>query len=218
MDKQKPYSGKGLINFLSFFFNVFFYLLVVITIITIVFMGYSLLSIQNPEGFQPPVNFQVFFSLEDDMGNTHWNSEVNSSFSIAYAMGTAPLPHVPYGFMAIFCLMAIIMFVLMAISIRLTIRILKTIKDKSFLLLENAFRLRWIALLSIGILLVDKLSTILTSSYIKDHIEFAGIKFVTMNLYSLINIETIFNSLFLLVIAEVFRIGAKLKEEHDLTI
>ena len=218
MDTQQPYYGKGLITILSFFFHLFYYLLIAITIITIIFMAYCFLQVGNQTGFAAPINFQVFFSITDEIGKANWNSDTPSIFPIAYAMGTAQISHVPYGFMVIFCLMSIALFILISLSIRLTIQILKTIKQKSFLLLENASRMRWIARLGIVTLIIDKLSTIITSNYLKDQIEFSGIKFNTVNMYTFINSESIFSYLFLLVIAEVFRIGAKLQEEQNLTI
>ncbi len=217
MDNQKPFSGKGLVNFLIFFFHLSYYILWVITIITIFIMGLSLININNPTGFLG-LDFHVFFSLDEELGITHWGEDQTSEFSIVYAMGNVKLSNVPYSFMVYFCLMALLQFAFLLLSIRLTIKILKTVKNKSFLLIENAVRLRWIALLGIAMVFIDKLISIINSSYLSNKLEFPGIKFTNMNIYTFFNIESVINSLFLLVIAEVFRIGAKLKEEHDLTI
>jgi hypothetical protein len=190
----------------------------VIIAFTVIFVIISLINLNDPSGFPSPIDLGAYFALEEEIGISHFNDKVNSAFSIKYAMGSIELANVPYNFMVLFCFLALILFISILLSIRLTLKILKTIKDKSFLLMENAIRLRWIALLSIAILFTDKLIAVITSGYLSNHIEYPGVHFSTLNVYTFLNIETVFSSLFLLVIAEVFRIGAKLKEEQDLTI
>ena len=97
-------------------------------------------------------------------------------------------------------------------------KILKTVITKSFLLIENAVRLRWIALFGVAIFFIDKITGSISTAYLNNYIELPGVKFEIINMLTFINVESVFHSLFLLVIAEIFRLGAKLKEEHDLTI
>jgi hypothetical protein len=218
MNPHKPISGKGLIKFLIFAFRAFYYILWFSLVVVVIIEFISLRKIFEPTGFPLPIDFTVFFSLNEELGITAWDTDGNSNFAINYAMGSVKLSYVPNGFIALFCLMAFLLFILGIFSIRLIIRILKTVKDKSFLLIENALRLRWIALLGIAIFIVDKTFSFVIANYLSTHIEYSGIKFTGINPYFILNFETVLNSLFLLVIAEVFRIGAKLKEEQDLTI
>jgi hypothetical protein len=104
------------------------------------------------------------------------------------------------------------------LMIYLIIKMLKNAQDGTFLIPENAIRLRYIALLNIVILLRDKIIIICSSTYLKDKIEFSGLEFSDFNLYTFDNWKYIFLFLFLLIIAEAFRLGAQLKEENDLTI
>lgn len=218
MDNQESYTGKGLINFLSFFFRLFYYAFWVLIAFTLFFMVFSLINLDEPSGLPTPLNLGVFFSLDDAIGETNFVNNGGTNFFISYATGNIKVTNVPYSFIVLFCFLALVLFTTTLLSIRLTIKILKTVKENAFLLIENAIRLRWIALLAIAILFTDKLIAILTSAYLSNHLEYPGITFRTANFYSITGFETIFTSLFLLVIAEVFRIGAKLKEEHDLTI
>ncbi len=218
MDSQKTISNKGLIKFLIIVFKAFYYILWFCIVVIVVMEFVSLRKIFDPAGFPIPIDFTVYFSLSEELGVTTWDIDGSSSFSINYAMGSIKLSFIPNQFMALFCLMALTLFILMLFSLRLIIKILKTVKNNSFLLLENVLRLRWIALLGIAILFVDKIMSYTIANYLSRHIEYSGIKFTGINTYIIQNIESVFSSLFLLVIAEVFRIGAKLKEEQALTI
>ena len=218
MNTQQPISGKGLIKFLIFVFRAFYYILWICLALVVVIEFISLRKIFDPVGFPIPIDLTVFFSLKEELGTATWDVNGNSDFSINYAMGSIKLSYAPNGFIALFCFMALSIFILSIFLTRLTIKILKTVKDKSFLLIENALRLRWIALLGIAILIVDKTFSFVIANYLSTHIEYSGVKFTGINPYFILNFETVLNSLFLLVIAEVFRIGAKLKEEQDLTI
>lgn len=218
MNAQQPIFGKGLIKFLIFVFRAFYYILWFCLVVVVVIEFISLRKIFDPVGFPIPIDFTVFFSLKEELGTATWDVNGNTDFSINYAMGNIKLSYAPNGFIALFCFMALSIFILSIFLTRLMIKILKTVKDKSFLLIENALRLRWIALLGIAILIVNKTFSFVIANYLSTHIEYSGVKFTGINPYFILNFETVLNSLFLLVIAEVFRIGAKLKEEQDLTI
>lgn len=218
MDPQKTISSKGLIKFLIIVFKAIYYLLWFCIVVVLILEFVSLRLIFDSVGFPIPIDFTVYFSLSEELGVTTWDINGGSSFSINYAIGSIKLSKVPNQFMALYCLMAFALFVLMLFSARLIIKILKTVRDNSFLLIENALRLRWIALLGIAILFADKIMSYTIANYLSRHIEYSGVKFTGINTYIIQNVDSIFSSLFLLVIAEVFRIGAKLKEEQELTI
>lgn len=218
MDPQKSVPGKGLIKFLIIVFRTFYFILWFSVIVVVILEFVSLRKIFDPTGFPFPIDFTVYFSIDENSGVTTWDLDENSNFSINYAMGSIKVSSVPSHFMALYCLLILVLFVLMMLSLRLIIKILKTVKDKSFLLIENALRLRWIALLGVAILFADKITLYTASNYLSNHIEYPGVKFTNINVYIIQNSESVFSSLFLLVIAEVFRIGAKLREEQALTI
>ena len=54
--------------------------------------------------------------------------------------------------------------------------------------------------------------------YVGQKVIYEALNFQMVNWLSLKNIDAVFYGLFLIVIAEVFRLGAQLKEENDLTI
>jgi len=102
--------------------------------------------------------------------------------------------------------------------IKLICQILEAAKTNDFLVVKNAIRMRHMALLFIMVFLIDKIKLFVSSSYLADKLEFTGVNFNSVNFYSFANWEYVFFYLFLLVIAEAFRIGAQLKRENDLTI
>lgn len=106
--------------------------------------------------------------------------------------------------------------ILMMIS--LICKMLENAKEGNFLVVKNAIRLRYIALLGIALLLLDKTFTIISSSFLSDKLEFPGLEFNIFNYYTYANWVDILFYLFLIIIAEAFRLGAQLKQENDLTI
>ena len=102
--------------------------------------------------------------------------------------------------------------------IHLICKMLKNAREGSFLVYENSIRLRYIALLNLTILLFDKLFLIISSSYLYEKLEFPNIEFIGSSSLWLPQWKQIVLYLFLLIIAESFRMGAQLKEENDLTI
>ena len=95
---------------------------------------------------------------------------------------------------------------------------LKAAKKGGFLIIENAIRLRKIALLGIVMYFFESLATFVASNYLSDKLQFEGLEFTSINSYLFFDIQTVIYSLFLLVISEAFRMGALLKQEVDLTI
>ena len=218
MKNIQPNSGVLLPIILLFIFRLFYVLIwIAIAVMSIIFI-ISIFNLNETAGFPRPAGFRIYFSLLDEAGVARWGDEVTSTFYISDALGSIKLSNIPYDFMAIYSLMSLLLGIVIQLSIRLTIKILKTVITKSFLLIENAVRLRWIALFGVAIFFIDKITGSITAAYLNNYIELPGVKFEIINLFTFINVESVFHSLFLLVIAEIFRLGAKLKEEHDLTI
>ena len=95
---------------------------------------------------------------------------------------------------------------------------LEAAQTGNFLVTKNAIRMRHMALLFIFVFFIDKLSLLISSSFLTDKLDFPGVHFMSVNYYSFARWEYVFFYLFLLVVAEAFRIGAQLKQENDLTI
>ena len=103
-------------------------------------------------------------------------------------------------------------------SIKFALQILNEVKSGAFLLVENTLRFRWIVLLNVFAFLVYKLSGIINSYYFSQRIAGEeGLSF-GINRLSFEGVGAIFWAIFLIIIAEVFRIGAAIKAENDLTI
>lgn len=87
-------------------------------------------------------------------------------------------------------------------------------QNKPFLM-ENTRRLRQIALLIILLSPFNLAKEVFTNWYVKHNfiLEGSGIR-----THVVIDLQTIFIGLVILIIAEIFRIGTQLKEEQDLTV
>ncbi len=63
------------------------------------------------------------------------------------------------------------------------------------------------------------MNSIFTSNYLGSRMELVGIEFENINLHMLFgNADIVIFNLFLLIIAELFRVGVEMKNEQDLTI
>ena len=218
MKYNQPYSGVLLPIILLFIFRLFYVLIWIAIAVMSIICIVSIFNLNETAGFPRPTDFRIYFSWLDEAGVARWGDEVTSTFYISDAIGSIKLSNIPYDFMAIYSLMSLLLGIVIQLSIRLTTKILKTVITKSFLLIENAVRLRWIALFGVAIFFIDKITGSISAAYLNNYIELPGVKFEIINMSTFINVESVFHSLFLLVIAEIFRLGAKLKEEHDLTI
>ncbi len=210
-------STHRMVGVLLWIFRGFALLFMLAVAFTFVIMlmsafGKELLSPYIPE-------MTAYFSLAENVGEVRWlNGGQEIDFLMTAGVGRVKLEDIPSGFLAVNSLFRILSYGCILFSIILTVRILRSVKSKEFLLKENALRLRWIAILGIATFLLDKFLSIYESSYVAERVGIMGIDFTGYNGFVFANFEWILSNLFLLVIAEVFRIGAELKEEQDLTI
>lgn len=217
MKAQNKRYGKSLINFLLIAFRGIFFLGALVLIIGSLI---SVVSLFTNATASPITNLPISFSLTGHGSILTSNTDM-ATFAMPYAKGyiiTEDLPKTAFilSFIGSLLPMLCTLFIIKYIC-----RILESAKTGQFLIDENAIRLRWIALLSIVVCVIESLRILFSSLYLSDKLEFSGIQFFDSPFRSilfLIRWEYILASLFLLVIAEAFRIGAQLKQENDLTI
>ncbi|WP_200975191.1 DUF2975 domain-containing protein [Echinicola sp. 20G] len=219
MNQQDRNHGVQSIDILIFIFQAMKILIWISLIMSSILIIVTLIPNEGAwKNIIPPPNFVVYFSLPEELGIAQWGDGNTTPFSIVSALGVIKTTFAPKSLVLFYSLMTILTTLLILFSIIFTVRILKSVKKKAFLLVENAVRLRWIALLGIGIYFTDRITSTVTSSQLSKHLQFPEVDFTGINFFAFLNFESIFGSLFLLVIAEVFRMGAQLKEENDLTI
>lgn len=214
MKIQNLFYGKSLISFLLAIFRIVFFLF---TFGTAIFVIISVISMFTNVPISPP-DFPVLFSLTNEGVFNSPSAMEESNFILRRGMGYVSIANPSKGMVVFNTILVLMVTVCMLVSIRQTILILEAVKKGSFLIIENAIRLRWIALLGMAMYLFDKLNMLVSYSYFSDKLELSGVEFEGFNYFTLLNIEFIFYSLFLLVIAEAFRVGAQLQEETKLTI
>lgn len=215
METKNKFNGKGLITFLLVVFRIFFLL----TAIVLIIMGiYSLISLfaETPTTIS---QYPVLFSFTNEGVLNNIGDTGITKVSMEHGTGLMVSDKLPKGFILVYNMLMLLQLVISFFSLKLTIQILEAAKEGAFLIIENAIRLRWIAFLGIGLYVLTISATLISTSYLSDKLEFAGLEFNNYNLFTYITSkESIFYYLFLLVIAEAFRIGAQLKKENDLTI
>ena len=208
------FNGGSLINFLLIVFQIGFLVLGLGLAFLVLFAIIAFFT----ESPILPGGFTVMFSLNQDGIVNMSDQMMGTTFSIKNAMGIIGVDQLPNGFLLGYSSISVLSYLGVLFSLRLTIKILEAAKLGDFLIIENAIRLRWIALLGIGCIFFDRLATIFASSYLYDKLEYPGLEFTNINFFSFITLQSVFSFLFLWVIAEAFRIGSQLKQENDLTI
>lgn len=210
---NKSYNG-ALINFLLIVFQIGFLLC---GLGIGLYVLYTIIALLSSDSIFP-VGLPVVFSLDHSgVFNLPGHHEV-FNFNMSQGMGIIGVDHLPKDFVALHSIITVLGVTCVLLSLKLTIAILEAVKQGGFLIIENAIRLRGIALLSISTFFIERLASFASSFYLSDKLHFSGLEFTSINFYSFFNTQSIFYSLFLLVIAEAFRIGALLKQESDLTI
>ena len=211
--RVKSYNGT-LINFLLIVFQIGF---LVMGLGLALFVLFAIIAFFT-ESPSFPAGFTVMFSLDQDGIVNIPNHMIETTFNIKNAMGIIGVDQLPKSFLLGYSSISMLAYFCILFSLRLTIKILEAAKLGDFLIIKNAIRLRWIALLGIGCIFFDRLAAILASSYLYDKLEYPGLEFTHINFFTFITLQSVFSFLFLWVIAEAFRIGSQLKQENDLTI
>lgn len=214
MKKRKIISAKSLITFLRYsLIGLFLWNTLKFAVFLVYQLGPALFL-----GKRKGVSLPIDFNPTDKGILTLTHTDYEYLFQIPEATGKFLAFGLPLRFFYIDSIGTILNYACGLIMIYLIIKMLKNAQDDTFLISKNAIRLRYIALLNILLLLYNKIFLFLSTSYLIDKIEFPGIEFHDITWHTLSGWQSIFLYLFLLIIAEAFRLGAELKQENDLTI
>lgn len=200
------------ITILANLFRIGFFLLAFSLLIWVVYNIFIFLT-DSPTTH---MDFPVMFSLSEQ-GIVNLDTNGPSKFYMQ-AMGIIRADDLPKGFLALYSTVTLFANLSILLAMRQVLLILESARTGTFLIIENAIRLRWIALLGISIFLLERIGLFVSAYFFSDKLQVLGLEFTSVNFFSFFYFETIFYALFLLVIAEAFRIGAQLKKEADLTI
>ncbi len=214
MKERTIISAKSLIIFLRYsLIGLFLWTALQLSIFLIYQLGPALFF-----GKRKSVNLPIDFSLTDKGILTLPHTDYEYLFQIPEATGSFLAHGLPLKFFYIDSIGSILNSVSALLMIYLIIKMLKNAQDGTFLVSKNAIRLRYIALINIFLLLYNKAYFFISTSYLIDKLEFQGLEFSNLSWRSFNGWKYIFLYLFLLIIAEAFRLGAQLKKENDLTI
>lgn len=214
MGKRVIISAKSLIIFLRYsLIGLFLWTALQLSTFLIYHLGPALLFGKR-KGVSLPIDFSPIGKGVLALPHTDYEY----LFQIPEATGTFLAFGLPLKYFYIGSIGTILNYACGLLMIYLIIKMLINAQDGTFLISKNAIRLRYIALINIFLLLYNKIYFFVTTSYLIDKLEFPGLEFNNLNWSSFYGWKYIFLYLFLLIIAEAFRLGAQLKEENDLTI
>ncbi|WP_209404276.1 DUF2975 domain-containing protein [Pseudozobellia sp. WGM2] len=214
MEGETKVHGGPLIGYLLTIFRIIFFLFA----ISILFWALYSFFVFATDAPALHMEFPVLFSIENSL---KWQIPQNFEPSNLYlhnSIGSISADFLPKRFLAIYSLISLAANLCALLSIKYVIRILEAVRSGNFLIVDNANRLRKIAIIAIALFLIDKLAITYSAYYFSDKLEFNDLNFTSINMFSFQHLESVFGALFLLIIAEAFRIGAQLKKENDLTI
>ncbi len=214
MKKRTIISAKSLVIFLRYsLIGMFlFYVLNLVYIFVIQFWPALV------HGKRQAVSLPVVFSHTNKGILTLPQTDYEYSFDIPVATGNFSAFGLPLKLFYIQSIGTVMYHICVLLMIYLIIKMLKNAQRGTFLVAKNAIRLRYIALLNIALLFIDEIVVAVSTAYLSDKLEFPGLEFHITKWYFFSNYKLLFLFLFLLIIAEAFRLGAQLKQENDLTI
>lgn len=214
MKKRTIVSAKSLVIFLRYsFIGLFLWYAFLLTYFFVIQLWLALVH-----GKRQAVNLPIVFNHIDKGILTLPHIDYEYILRIPQATGTFLVYGLPLKLFYLQSISSILNYVGILLMIYLIIKILKSAQDGAFLVAKNAIRLRYIALLFIALLLISKISFFISMSYFSDKLEFPGLEFSNHIQHSFNGWKYIFLYLFLLIIAEAFRLAAEMKQENDLTI
>lgn len=137
------------------------------------------------------------------------------SARIEEAVGTLRVHGGSMSFVTVWNVVAVVVVVGILVVISLLRRVFAMLARGDPFARVNAIRIRWIGILVIVLELAKGMAVVGYVHYLRSHFEFVGL---TLRGDSLLDLEVLFLGGVLLVIAEVFRLGAELREEQQLTV
>lgn len=214
MKKRTLISAKSLIIFLRYSFIGLFLWHAIRLMVFLIYQLGPALFLGKRKGVSLPINF----SPSEKGVLTLPQIDYEYTVHIPAAEGTFTVFGLPLKYFYFDSIGILLNYFCGLLMIYLIIKMLKSALDGIFLVSINAIRLRYIALLSILLLLYNKLFVFISTAYIRDKIEFPDLEFNKFGWQSINGWQYLFLFLFLLIIAEAFRLGAQAKQENDLTI
>lgn len=214
MKLSSAFSGKSLIKILLIALRSFFLLG---SISMILWLLYTTVCLFTDTPMMSP-RFQVMFTMVKDSTLAEKRMTPQSEFHMPVGVGMVEAIDQPKGFVALFSILSILSSICLLLAIRWTIQVLEAAGTGAFFLIANARRLRWIALFGFGMLFFYRLANFTSASHFKDLLQLPGVEFTNNYIFHFGDVLYVFSLLFLLVLAEAFRVGAIVKAENDLTI
>ncbi|MFT7034011.1 MAG: hypothetical protein ACJA2S_002520 [Cyclobacteriaceae bacterium] len=214
MEIKKKVQGVNLIKFLLVFFRIIFFISVLATILGIIIKGISLSTNSGPMKTVLP----VLFSIAKDSSLLDLGGDGISNLKVTWGLGFVSASALPKSFDLLFFLTKLLSFSCGLLFLRLIISILETVEFGDFLISRNAIRLRWISVLGLVYVFLYSIELAISHIYLKEMVDLPGFNIINVIYYTYISSGWIFICLFILVLAEVFKVGALLKEESELTI
>ena len=214
MNTRAMFNASSIISFLLNLLRVIFLLSAIGLIL------WGLYGLMDLLAGAPPITggYPVFFSYLDEGVIKTADGQGIASIGMHKGMVEVSTEDLSNGFVLFRVLTGMAMHLSFLLAVYLTIRILESLQAGEYFAIANAVRLRWIALLSILITVLERIMVFRSCLYFENKLEFSGLAFKQIPFLRMEDLKFVIFFLFLLVIAEAFRAGALLKEESDLTI
>lgn len=169
----------------------------------------------------PEVGYPVRFKIEEE-GVLPYSDEQVFAVEIARAEGELRIKDwVPWG-LKLYSLGVMLLGMALSLGIVYFLRkMAATLKAEGPFTGENARRLRWIAILIIGLGLAERLFTWIHYRLLVSKVELAGIKMHMSRLSDLtfgMPWDFLTAGILVLLLAEVFRMGVEMQDEQKLTV
>ena len=215
-----PLTAKepALIRLLTFIFAFFLIIALLSALALFIQMVHFLFEFNELVQINRPFTFQVFLNEALFNGVIQWDAQQQADFHITTQVGQLQINQAHGRFLALNNFFHFLIAIAVIVSMLKATEILNSAKSGHFLLSENAARLKWIVMLNLLALGINQLSFFAASWYFDPRIAIEHDISLGVQWFSFGGVGMVLWSIFFIIITEVFRIGATLKREHDLTI
>lgn len=215
MEPKTQFQSLAFIKFLVTVFRIIFFISAFGIMLTVLL---KVIVLATDLDIMKTMTLPVLFSFSKDSSLLELGGDNISNLKMTWGLGFVSTSALPKSFAVALFLSSMVAISCGLISLRLTISILETVELGDFLIVKNAIRLRWIAIIGIASRFLYYIGLTISHAYLSDKVDLVGFNFRNIFFHTFFADGTVFIWLFLLVLAEVFRVGAKLKEESELTI
>jgi len=217
---MKMIGKKSVASVLKVILDVLIILVVVVWSVAIIIFAVASLSMGEVD-HADYINLHIPYKFEPIEKGAEIQTVSYSLWGMALGMEiTHELAFNPtkwWVLLLIFVFVSIVIAVFIFILIQLR-NFLETLEDGDPFTMENARRIRIIGLVIIGSELGIKLAMIGSAAIIDSAVRIEGARLVWGELLSAFSLPSIFLGFVVLIIAEIFRLGVKMREEQELTI